>query len=166
MLPAVAHRLQSTAVAFHAPIKMYKIHLPGNRHKYRNKSKHVNSTKEDKHLLKQLYMTMHVRERNNDRVFEVENADCPPSLSKHGVLGSGQKSELLSCVEVDCPSDFDEPDAKLIDRANMVHFLMLDASIKSFRDYADKKVIPYIEKQLANTKIVDVIWDRNLPDSL
>ena len=112
----------------------------------------MNSPKEDKHLLKQLYMTMHVRERNNDRLFEVENADCPPSLSKHGVLRSGQKSELLSCVEVDCPSDFDEPDAKLIDRANMVHFLMLDASIKSFLDYADKKVIPYIEKQLANTK--------------
>ena len=46
----VAHRLLSTAVAFHAPINMNKIHLPGNRHKYRNKSKHVNSTKEDKHL--------------------------------------------------------------------------------------------------------------------
>ena len=43
-------RLQSTSVAFHAPIKINKIHLPGNRHKYRNKSKHVNSTKEDKHL--------------------------------------------------------------------------------------------------------------------
>ena len=28
----VPHRLQSTAVAFHAPIKMNKIHLPGNRH--------------------------------------------------------------------------------------------------------------------------------------
>ena len=111
-------------------------------------------------------MAMHVRERNNDRLFEVENADCPPSLSKHGVLRSGQKSELLSCVEVDCPSDFDEADAKLIDRAHMAHFLMLDASIKSFRDYADKKVIPYIERQLANTKIVYVIWDRNLPDSL
>ena len=69
-------------------------------------------------------------------------------------------------MEVDCPSYFDEPDAKLIDRANMVHFFMLDASIKSFRDYADKKVIPYIEKQLANTKRVDVIWNRNLPDSL
>ena len=110
----VAHRLQSTAVAFHAPIKMNKIHLPGNRHKYRNKSKHVNSTKEDKHLLKQLYMTMHVRERNNDRLL----------------------------------------------KAHMVHFLMLGASIKSFRDYADKKVIPYIERQLANIKRVDVIWNR------
>ena len=111
----VAHRLQSTAVAFHAPIKMNKIHLPGNRHKNRNKGKHVNSTKEDKHLLKQLYMTMHVRERNNDRLLEVENADCPPSLSKYGVLRSGQKSELLPCVKVDCPSDFDEADAQLID---------------------------------------------------
>ena len=69
-------------------------------------------------------------------------------------------------MEVDCPSDFDEADAKLIDRAHMAHLLMLDASIKSFRDYADKKVIPYIERQLANTKIVDVIWDRNPPDSL
>ena len=166
MLPAVAHRLQSTAVAFHAPIKMNKIHLPGNRHKYRNKSKHVDSTKEGKHLLKQLYMTMHVREGNRGRLFEVENADCPPSLSKHGVLRSGQKSELLSCVEVDCPSDFDEADAKFIDRAHMVHFLKLDASIKSFRDYADKKVIPYIERQLANTKRVYVILDRNLPYSL
>ena len=50
--------------------------------------------------------------------------------------------------------------------AHMVRLLMLDASIKSFREYADKKVIPYIERQLANTKRVDVIWDRNLSDSL
>ena len=111
-------------------------------------------------------MTMHVMEGNRGRLFEVENADCSPSLSKHGVLRSGQKSELLSCVEVDCPSDFDDADAKLIDRTHMVHFLMLDAIIKPFRDYADKKVIPYIERQLANTKIVDVIWDRNLTYSL
>ena len=48
----VAHRLRSTAVAFHAPIKMNKIHLPVNRHTYRNKSKRVNSTKEDEHLLR------------------------------------------------------------------------------------------------------------------
>ena len=46
----VTHRLQSTAVAFHAPIKMNKIHLHGNRHKNRNKSKYVDSTKEDIHL--------------------------------------------------------------------------------------------------------------------
>ena len=51
----VAHRLQSTAVAFHAQIKMNNIYLPGNRHKYRKKTKHVNSTKEDKHLLRHIH---------------------------------------------------------------------------------------------------------------
>ena len=86
---------------------------------------------------------MHVRERNSDRLFEVENADCPPSLSEHGVLRSDQKSDLLSCLEA---SDFDEDDAKLIDGAHMVLSLRPDASIKSFRDYADKKVIPYISR--------------------
>ena len=112
-------------------------------------------------------MTLHVREGNSDRLFEVENADFPPSLCKHGVLRSGQKSDLLSCLEVDYPSDFDEADAKLIDGAHMVHFIRPDASIKLFRDYADKKVIPYIERQLAKTKKrVDVILDRYLPDSL
>ena len=33
----VAHRMQSTAVAFHESIKMNKIHLTSNRHKNRNK---------------------------------------------------------------------------------------------------------------------------------
>ena len=162
----VAHRLQSTSVSFHAPIKMNKIHLRGNRHKYRNKSQHVNSTNEDRHLLRQLYITMHVRERNSDRLLEVENADCPPSLSKHSILRSDKKSDLLSCLEAECPSDFDDADAKLIDGAHMVHFFRPDASFESFRDYADKKAIPSIERQLANTKRVYVIWDGYLPDSL
>ena len=59
---------------------------------------------------------------------------------------------MLSCLEVECPSDFDGADAKLIDGAHVVHFLRPDASIKSFRDYADKKVIPYIEMQLPTLK--------------
>ena len=67
-------------------------------------------------------MTLHVREENSDRLFEVENADCPQSLSKHGVLRNSQKSDLLSCLEEDYPPDFDEADAKLIDCAHMVLF--------------------------------------------
>ena len=90
-------------------------------------------------------MPMHVKEMNSERLFEVENADCPPSLSKHSVLRSDQKSDLLSFLEVECPSDFDEADTKLIDGVHMVHFVRPDASIKSFRDYADKKGIPYRE---------------------
>ena len=117
-----AHRMHSTAVAFHPLIKINKIHLPSNRHTNRDKIKYVNRTKKDMHLIGQLYTIVYVREGNSDHLFQVENSDCLPSLSKHGVLRSAQMSDLLHCWEVDCPSDFDEADAKLIDGANVVHF--------------------------------------------
>ena len=81
-----------------------------------------NSFDEDSHEVVIIDTKMHVRERNIDRLFEVGNADCPPSLSQHDVLRRDQKSDLLSCLEVECPSDFDETDAKLIDGAHMVDF--------------------------------------------
>ena len=56
--------------------------------------------------------------------------------------------------------------AKLVDGDNTVHFFRQNASIKSFRHYADKKVIPFIERQLATIKRVDVISERYMPDSL
>ena len=119
-----AHRMLSTAVAFHMSSKMNKFHLPGNRHNKRTKSKYVNSTKKDMHLLGQLYIIglVYVRQRTTYRLFEVENSDCPPSLPKHGILSNSHKSDLLPCWEVECPSDVDEADTKLIDCANMVHF--------------------------------------------
>lgn len=55
---------------------------------------------------------------------------------------------------------------KVIDGAHMVHLLRPERSIKKFRDYAEKKVIPFTEKHLATAKRVDVIWDRYLSDSL
>ena len=140
---------------------MNKIILPSNQHK-KQKNKRVDSTKDDMHLLGQLYISLQVREGNTDSLFEVENLDAPPSLSKHGKLRSYQKSDLVSCLETDSPSDFDEADVKLIDGASMVHSLKLDRRIKTFHDYAEKKIIPFIEKHLATAKRVDVIWDRYL----
>ena len=108
---------------------MDDIHLLGQQYMATH-DKHVDSTMEDIHLLGQLYMTTHVREGNSDRLFEVENADCPQSLSKHGVRRSCQKPDLLSCLEVDCPSDFDEAGGKLIYGARTVHVLRPVASIE------------------------------------
>ena len=64
------------------------------------------------HLLGQLYISLQVREGTADTLFEVENTDVPPSLSNHGNLRSGQKSDLVSGLET---SDFDEADMKCID---------------------------------------------------
>ena len=85
----VAHRMLSTAVAFHTLSKMNKFHLPGNRHKKRNKSNYVNSTKNDMHSLGLLYSIVYVRQGTSYRLFEGDNSDSPPSLSKHGILKLG-----------------------------------------------------------------------------
>ena len=69
-------------------------------------------------------------------------------------------------MQTDSTSGFNEADVKLIDGASMVHAMRPDRSIKLFHDYAEKKVIPFIEKHLATAKRVDVMWDRYLPESL
>ena len=75
------------------------------------------------------------------------------------MLKSGKKWDLVSCLETDSPS---EADVKLIDGASMVHALRSDRSIKTFRDYTEKKMIPFIKRHLH----VDVIRDWYLSDSL
>ena len=56
-----------------------------------------------------------------------------PYQTNHGNLRSGQKSDLVSCLETDSTSDFDEADVKLIDGASLIHSPRLDRSIKTFR---------------------------------
>ena len=154
----VAHRMHSAAVAFHALIKMNKFHLPGNRLKKRNKSKYMSTTKKDMHLLGQLYMLVYAREGPSYRCLK-SRIPIVHHPYQTWLLRNGKKSDLLPCWEVDCQSDFDEADAKLVDGANVVHF-RADSSIKLFRDYDDKKIIPFIKRQLATTDRVDVIWNR------
>ena len=61
----------------------------------KQRSKCFDSTKDDMHLLGQLYISPQVREGYADSLFEVENTDVPPSLSKHGNVRGGQKSDML-----------------------------------------------------------------------
>ena len=67
--------LESQRVSFYEPIKMNKIALPINRHT-KKRSKCFDSTKDDIHLLGQLYISLQVREGNSDRLFIVENTDA------------------------------------------------------------------------------------------
>ncbi len=54
----------------------------------------------------------------------------------------------------------------LVDGASMIHVLGSDSNIKTFYDFAEKKVIPFIKRHLITARRVDVIWDRYLSNSL
>ena len=80
------------------------------------------------HLLGQFYISLQVREGNAYSLFEVDNTDVPLSLSKHGNLMSGQKLDLVSCLEKHSTSDFDEAGVKLIENylATTKHVVIWD----------------------------------------
>lgn len=91
--------------------------------------------------------------------FKHENQPFPPSLSEYGKLRSSKKSDLMSLLPVDDPS---EPpnlfDAIAIDGAALVH-LLPTASITTFDEYADSIFLPHLRKQLEKCVRLDVVWD-------
>ena len=48
-----------------------------------------------------LYIACKAREGNLEHFFKHENSSSPPVLSCHGKMCTGQKSELITCVERD-----------------------------------------------------------------
>ena len=99
--------------------------------------------------------------------FGHENQSFPPSLSQYGKLRSGTKSDLLSCLETNGPAQAQRPSVEvlLLDGVAIVNILKPGVS-KTFQEYSETVVLPYVMNQLRNVERVDVVWDRYLPDSL
>ncbi|KAJ8353418.1 hypothetical protein SKAU_G00209850 [Synaphobranchus kaupii] len=118
-------------------------------------------------LFGQLYIAMQSRESNLDEFFAHEVQSFPPSLSDFGKLHlTGTKSDLLQCLEQ--PGQSEPPsiyDCKVLDGAVIVHCLPT-VRVSTFNTYADDVFIPYLQKQLQDTKRLDVVWDTYIPDSL
>ncbi len=92
----------------------------------------------------------------------------PPSLSQNKQLRNGTKSDLLGCLEDLYPtvdSNYPTVDAIVIDGAAMVHMLKPGAT-KTFTEYAEQVVRPYIENKLQNVTRLDVVFDQYFPNSL
>ena len=55
--------------------------------------------KDQLQLFSQLYVATTVRDGDMDEFFRHETLSHPPSLSKHGKMRSGEKSDLISCLK-------------------------------------------------------------------
>ncbi|CAB3981604.1 Hypothetical predicted protein, partial [Paramuricea clavata] len=76
------------------------------------------------------------------------------------------KSELLRCLEQ--PAQTEPPstyNCKVLDGAVIVHCLPT-AAASTFDEYADKVFLPYLEKQLQESRRLDIVWDTYISDSL
>ena len=106
------------------------------------------------------------REGNLEESFKHENSSIPPALSCHGKMRTGQKSELITCVEVSTMVERPLVDAVVFDSAAIVNMLP-PGKCKTFKEYAETVFLPHIVNVRAqNVKRIDLVWDRYLENSL
>ena len=113
------------------------------------------------HSAKQLTVAFQSREGDMDEFFSNENQGSPPSLSDMGELRQCTKSDLIGCFDKLATSTASvcgppEVDAKILDGSVIVNML-LPKSCSTFGDYAENVFLPYVLRNLQNTKRLDVI---------
>ena len=100
--------------------------------------------------------------------------EWPLSLASNStVIHTTTKSDLISCVESMVPSETNvlNVDVKIIDGAGVVHRLdprkaHRPTLVKTFQDYCEYVLLPYIENMLQSVNRLDIVWDVHRNDSL
>ena len=154
-------RLDEQKILLFDVIKRNKIQLfsspPAPKETTKDKMK-IASLKSNCSLFSRLYISCQVREGDLDSFFTHENQSYPPSLSQYGTLRSGNKSDLLFCLERLCPAKAEKPsvDVLLLDGAAIVNMLKPTGACKTFAEYSQFVFIPYVTREIESVKRVDV----------
>ena len=154
--------------SIHDPISKNSLRLFSTKLKVRSKDcKKVKVLENNVALFGQLYISLQNRDGDISEFFAHDVQSYPPSLSEFGKLNlSGTKCHLLQCIEE--PNQTEAPvlyDCKVLDGAVTVHALPV-INVLTFQEYANNVFIFHLERQLHDTKRVNVVWDEYRPDSL
>ena len=129
-------------------------------------------TNDQLQLFSQLYVATQVRDGDMVEFFKHETLDHPPSLSKHGTIRSGDKSDLIQCLKLlandqEIPLDMPDVDGLVIEGAVLVNQLKPNKD-QSFTAYAEETVHTYVKRYQRNAgaKRVDLVYDKYLDKSL
>ena len=109
----------------------------------------INALKKSCQLFSQLYVACHVREGNLAEYFQHENNNCPPALSKNQEMRSGNKADLIPCLESVAPPFTEKPavNSIILDGAAIINMLK-PMNAKTFEEYANDVYLPFIKRQL------------------
>lgn len=169
----VEDRLVKRVVSLSEPIKKNKLHLFSYQKTKSVKpsatKQTITSLKKSCSLFSQLYVSCQIRDGDLDDFFRHENQSFPPALSSFGDLRSGNKADLLTCLEdlSSSTTSTESPsvDAVLLDGAAIVNMLK-PGHATTFSEYAEQVFQPYVKGYLQKAKRVDIVWDVYLEDSL
>ena len=136
------------------------------------KSKSVKNSGTQKHnttLVTQLFLSLQSRpDADILDFFRYENQKEPPSLADRGMMRSGAKSDILSCLNTPtCHSSaIKEATVMIFDMAAVINMIRPTLA-KNFREYVSLHIIPYFKSKMSdNTQRLDAVWDTYPDDNL
>ena len=154
---------------FNDPIKKNNLPLFSRKSKQNpgSSKEKLHQLKNDCNLFSRLFISCQSRQCDMEDFFSHENQNTPPSLSQDGNLYTGVKSQLMDVFEanIDTPVRDPDSDALIIDGAAMVNSKPPRES-KTFDDYAQDIILPYIDSCLSKYHRVDIVFDVYIQDSL
>ena len=138
---------------------------------FKKSAKHqsqVAMLKKNCQLFSRLYIACQVQDGNLDEFFSQENETFPPSLSKDGMLHTGNKSDLLSSLDDIQDTSQDKPSVGCIVIGGLaVVNILAPVNCTTFKVYSKKVFLPFILQQFQSVcKRVDIVWDVYLENSL
>jgi len=129
-------------------------------------SNQVADLNSDCRLFSRLHIACQAREGNLEELFKHENSSSLLALSRNEKKCRGQKSDLITCIEVNTAFERRSVDAVVLDGAAIVNMLP-PGKCKTFKEYAEAVFLPYVITYCTqNVKRIDLVWDRYLENSL
>ena len=100
-----------------------------------------------------MYIAGQGRDGDLDTFLNHENHPWPPSLAQNNIMHLGNKSDLMHCLEdmMDRLQETQEAEVRILDGAALVHVPDPKGSsvtARTFRKYADKVILPFIDRQI------------------
>ena len=116
--------------------------------------------KEDCQLFSRLFISCQTRGCDLGEFFAHENHSYPPSLSKGGELRACTKADLVDVLQakVELPSSKPKSDVLIVDGASLVNAIS-PKTPKTFKEYAEKDILPQIERYSDKYQRTDIVFD-------
>ena len=113
--------------------------------------------KEECTLFSRLYIASQNHDGDLEESFKFENQPWPRSISHRGHLREGQKEDLVKSLKAVATPETGQPtpDAIILDGAVIVQMLP-PGMVRTFEEYCQTVLGPYIAKQLQSVKRVDL----------
>lgn len=143
-------------------LKRQKVLTFANRPVDTKKGSKLGSAQRNSSLITKLFLSLQSRpDADMQEFFCYENQTEPPSLSDQGSLRSGNKADILECLNAPHSRSAEAKAATVLvlDMAAVVHMIR-PTTANTFLDYVSMHLVPYLESQLAPTVTrVDAVWD-------